>query len=113
MPNVLCAGIPVSDFTAARAWYERLLGRPPDVVPHETEVMWEVAPAGWLYVVGDAERAGRALVTVLIDDLDAWLAGLAERGVAVAGVEEVGGGRKADIIDPEGNRIAFAQVPQS
>jgi predicted enzyme related to lactoylglutathione lyase len=112
MPDVLCAGVPVADFQVARAWYERLFGRPPEVLPHETEAMWQAAASGWIYVVGDAERAGHALVTLLIDDLDGWLAALAERGVAVATIEEVGGGRKATVIDPDGNRVAFAQVPQ-
>jgi hypothetical protein len=33
----LFAGIPVSDFATAREWYERLIGRPPDLVPHDAE----------------------------------------------------------------------------
>ena len=34
----------------------------------------------WVYVVEDSERAGRGLLTVIVDDLDAQLAGLAQRG---------------------------------
>ena len=112
MPPVLFAGVPVADHPAARGWYERLFGRAPDMVPNETEVVWQVAEAGWVYVVADAERAGRALVTVIVDDLDGLLAGLAERGLAPGAIETYGNGvRRAEIRDPEGNRIAFGQVP--
>ena len=76
MPPVLFAGVPVADYPAARGWYERLFGRGPDMVPNQTEVVWQVAEGGWVYVVADAERAGRALVTVIVDDLDGLLAGL-------------------------------------
>ena len=33
----LFAGIPVSDYAAALAWYERLLGSPPSFFPHDTD----------------------------------------------------------------------------
>jgi predicted enzyme related to lactoylglutathione lyase len=105
------AGVPVSDFASARAWYERLFGREPDLVPHETEVAWQVAGAGWVYVVADAERAGRALLTLLVDDLELQAAELAERGLPAA-IEVQPFGRRVVIADPDGNRITFAQ-PQA
>jgi catechol 2,3-dioxygenase-like lactoylglutathione lyase family enzyme len=112
VPDVLFAGVPVADLDVARGWYERLLGREPDLVPNESEVAWQVAEAGWVYVVADAARAGRALVTVIVDDLDGLLAGLVERGLEPGAVETYGNGvRRAEIRDPEGNRIAFGQVP--
>ncbi|MCW2631729.1 MAG: hypothetical protein JWR88_691 [Pseudonocardia sp.] len=47
----LFAGIPVSDFATAREWYERLIGRPPDLVPHDAEAAWRLAATtGWIYV---------------------------------------------------------------
>lgn len=96
------AGIPVADFAVARAWYEELFGRPPDLVAHETDVAWQLTETGWVYVVEDAERAGRALVTVLVDDLDA---------LDVDGERETVPGkfRRAAVADPDGNRITFAQ----
>ena len=39
--NHVFAGIPVADYDAALAWYERLLGRLPDVIVKENEVMWQ------------------------------------------------------------------------
>jgi catechol 2,3-dioxygenase-like lactoylglutathione lyase family enzyme len=110
--EVLFAGVPVADLDAARGWYERLLGRAPDMVPNETEVAWQLAQAGWIYVVADAERAGRALLTLIVDDLDGLLGGIRERGLRAGPVETLSNGvRRAEIADPEGNRIAFGEVP--
>jgi catechol 2,3-dioxygenase-like lactoylglutathione lyase family enzyme len=112
MPSALFAGVAVADLDVGRRWYERLLGRPPDLVPNETEVAWQVTEAGWLYVVEDAPRAGRALVTVIVDDLDGVLTGLDARGIAAEPVQTYGNGvRKVEIDDPDGNRIGFGQVP--
>src|SRR3954468_3406154 len=113
MPEVLFSGVTVADFEAARAWYERLFGRPADVVPHETEVMWQVAEAGWGYVGAAPERAGRALLTLMVDALDARLAGLSALGLGPGPPEPVGGGRKAQVSDPDGNRISLAEAPQA
>ena len=103
------AGVPVADYAAALAWYERLAGRPADFAPHETESVWRLGPA-WIYVVSDAERAGRAMLTLIVDDLEAEVAALAERGLETGPMGMVADVmRKADITDPEGNRITFAE----
>ena len=101
------AGLPVADYPAAMAWYGRLFGRPPDVVAHATESLWQGVGEGWVYVVGDAERAGGALVTFLVDDLEATVAELAQRGLAPDEMETRP--PKAVFADPDGNRIGFAQ----
>lgn len=107
----LCAGVPVADLEQAQAWYERLLGRPPDVVPNDLEVMWQVTETGLIYVVADPDRAGKALVTVLVEDLDAELDAVRERGITVGPVETAPGlHRKAIFEDPEGNLISLAQA---
>lgn len=108
METLLFAGVPVADYGAALVWYSRLFGRAPDVDVHATEAMWQISAGGWLYVVADASRAGHALVTVLVSDLDGWLAGLAERGITHAPIESAPGlYRKAAILDPDGNMISF------
>ena len=110
---MLFAGIPVANFTAASAWYERFLGRPPDVIPSPgREVMWQVAEAGWIYVVVDPERAGHALVTVSVPDVEQRVAELAARGIAAGPIEEQAPGAwKAEVEDPDGNRVGLAQLP--
>lgn len=109
--DVLFAAVATADYAPALEWYVRFFGRPPDLVPHETEAAWQVADAGWVYLVADAERAGRATVTLIVEDLDARLDELASRGLAPERIEPVGAaGRKATVVDPEGNRLALAQV---
>jgi predicted enzyme related to lactoylglutathione lyase len=104
------AGVPVADYRAMLPWYERLFGKPPDFFPQEGEAVWRVTEHAWVYVVADAERAGRALLTILVDDLEDQVAQLAERGVPVGPIEVMpGSARKAEISDPEGNRITFGQ----
>jgi predicted enzyme related to lactoylglutathione lyase len=109
--NVLFAGIAVADFAAAIEWYERLLGGPPDMAPHETERAWRLTEESWIYVVSDPQRAGKSLLTVMVDDLDERLAAIAERGIEVGPVEQLGKTtRKVEVVDPEGNRVGFGQA---
>lgn len=104
------AGIATAHYAAALPWYERLFGRPPDLLPQDEEAAWQLADTGWIYLVGDADRTGRALLTLLVDDLDEQVAALAERGLAPNEVETLSdAGRKAAFVDPEGNKITFAQ----
>jgi predicted enzyme related to lactoylglutathione lyase len=109
--GVLFAGVPVTDFAVAHAWYARLFGRPADIVVHDTEVMWRFADAAWLYVVADAQRAGHALVSMAVPDLDQAMADFGTRGISAGPVEIVGeAGRKASVTDADGNRVSFIQV---
>jgi hypothetical protein len=105
----LFAGNPVSDYEAARPWYERLLGGEPSFTPHETEAVWELAEDRYLYIVEDPERSGRAIHTVFVEDLDARIADIASRGMEPDGREEYPGkARKVSYRDPDGNEISFA-----
>ena len=108
--NVLFAGIAVADLDTAIEWYERLFGGPPDMTPIEIERVWKLTDESWIYVVTDPERAGNALVTVMVDDLDVRLAGMGKRGIEVGEIEQINEKtRKAEIVDPEGNRVGFGQ----
>jgi catechol 2,3-dioxygenase-like lactoylglutathione lyase family enzyme len=101
-------GLPVTDYEPARDWYERLLGRPPDMLPTKDEAVWHLASAGSIYVVADRERAGSGLLTIAVGDLEEQLAALAEHGIpnAEAGARE-GEPRKVVVTDPDGNTISF------
>jgi catechol 2,3-dioxygenase-like lactoylglutathione lyase family enzyme len=104
------AGLAVADLPAALAWYERLLGRPPDLVPNWNEAAWQLTENGWIYVVGDSTRAGKGLLTLLVDDVDERIAEFAERGLAPVTIETLPNVvRKATIADPEGNQITLGQ----
>ncbi|WP_199442071.1 VOC family protein [Umezawaea beigongshangensis] len=108
----LFAGTPVSDHPAALTWYEKLLGSPPTFVPNDTEAVWELAEHRYVFVELRPEHAGHALHTVFVDDLDARVAGAAERGVEPAKRETYSNGvRKTTHVDPEGNEIGFGGAP--
>jgi predicted enzyme related to lactoylglutathione lyase len=110
-PNVLFAGVATADLDRAAAWYDALLGRPADVVVNDDEVMWRIGEEGWLYLVRDPSRAGGALVTVAVPDLDAAVAEMTIRGLGRPTIEIIeGAGRKAPVVDPEGNTINLIEV---
>jgi predicted enzyme related to lactoylglutathione lyase len=108
----LFAGVPVRDYAAAAAWYERLLGAPPSFLPNDTEAVWEIAEHRFVYIDVRPEDAGHALHTVFVSDLDARLARIAERGLEPAARETYENGvRKAIFHDPDGNEIGFGGPP--
>jgi catechol 2,3-dioxygenase-like lactoylglutathione lyase family enzyme len=108
------AGIPVADFRSMLAWYERLFGKPPAFFPHDREAVWQITDHAWIYVVEDVERAGKALITILVDDIDTQVVELAERDVPVGPIETMDVGvRHVAIHDPEGNRVTFGQPPDA
>jgi len=107
----LFAAMPVSDRERATGWYERLFGRPPDLIPNEHEAAWQVTQTGWIYVFVDALRAGSGVQTLLIADLDAFIEEMTERGIASSPVEPVGpSGRRTVVGDQDGNLLKVAQV---
>src|SRR5215471_3916158 len=111
--DVLFAGIAVSDFKAAQAWYERFFARPADVVANEEEVMWQVTDRGWLYIVRDEDHAGNSIVAMAVPDIEDATSALKARGVAPGPIEPEGdAGLKAVAMDPDGNSIAIIEVLQ-
>jgi catechol 2,3-dioxygenase-like lactoylglutathione lyase family enzyme len=104
----LFAGIRVSDYEAAKAWYERLLGAEPSFIPHATEAVWELAEHRFLFIEEDAEGSGGAMHTVFVDDLDKLVADIASRGIEPdERVTYPGKARKAIYRDADGNEIGF------
>ena len=109
--NYVFAGLVVANRDAAVAWYERLLGRPPTFLPNEVEAVWQVVDTASMYVLADAERAGRGIVTLVVDDLEASRAEIAGRGIETGAIEEIpGAGRKSVIVDPDGNVVSIIEV---
>jgi len=108
----LFAGICVGDYAAARPWYERLLGAEPSFLAHETEAVWEIAEHRSIFIVEDADRAGHALHTIFVDDLDSLVSEIAARGITPAEREAYPNGvRKVIYRDSDGNEIGFGGGP--
>jgi len=108
----LFAGIPVSDYTKALKWYERLLGSKPTFYPHDTEAVRELAEHRYVYIVQQPEHAGHAMHTLFVDDLDALVTQIANRGLDPLKQETyLNGVRKTTYRDPDGNEIGFGGAP--
>ena len=108
----LFAGIPVADYTAALSWYQRLLGSEPTFYPNDTEAVWELAEHRYVYIVLRPEHAGHAMHTLFVDDLDALVERLADRGLDSVKQETYSNGvRKTTYRDPDGNEIGFGGAP--
>lgn len=109
----LFAVIPVNDYPAAVSWYETLLGGQPSFEAHATEVVWELAEDRSVAVLQEPAKAGNAMITVFVDDLDAWVDGISERGIAPAKRETYGNGVcKVTYRDADGNEIGFGGLPR-
>jgi lactoylglutathione lyase len=116
----------VSDFAAVAAYYRDVVGLTPQfagIEPpyaafkpeqgsalclHDRADLAEVLGEGVLRAAGTADAA---MVSLRVDDLDAYLAGVTARGAdVVAGPVEFGGRvRGAYLRDPEGNLIEIQQ----
>jgi hypothetical protein len=108
----LFAGFPVSAFEAARPWYEAVLGGEPSFFAHETECVWEVGEHRYLYIVEDAQRAGHAVATLFVEDLDERVAAISGRGIEPTERETYSNGvRKVTYRDADGNEIGFGGAP--
>jgi predicted enzyme related to lactoylglutathione lyase len=105
------AGLVVVDRDRAAAWYERLFGRPPTFLPNDVEAVWQVADTASVYLLADAERAGRGILTLVVDDLDARVAEIAGRGIFPGAIEDIpGAGRKSTTTDPDGNAVSLVEI---
>ncbi|WP_126976159.1 VOC family protein [Frigidibacter oleivorans] len=102
----------VEDFDAGVAWYERFMGRPADDTPIPGMAQWRNMGGAGLQVWEEAERAGQAIMTIVVPDLATEKARLAAAGMEL--INEASGdfGAVAQLIDPEGNRINLAEPPR-
>jgi catechol 2,3-dioxygenase-like lactoylglutathione lyase family enzyme len=112
MPLDLFAGIPVRDRAAATHWYELLFGRSPSFLPNENEVVWELAEHRFVFIEQRPENAGHARHLLFVEDFDALVAQIADRGLTPTELETLSNGvRKAAYRDPDGNRFEFGGAP--
>lgn len=105
--------LPVTDHAKAVKWYEKWIGRAPDLEPTEGIAEWKLAENAWIQVSVDPEFAGRTTVVGGVKDIDAQRSACAAVKVSVGDVSDYGFVKTADAVDPAGNKIRFVQeVPQ-
>jgi hypothetical protein len=108
----LFAGVPVREYGSALAWYERLFGAPPSFLPNSVEAVWEIAENRYVFIEVRPEHAGHAMHTVFVEDFDARMSELAQRGLEPAERETYENGvRKYTFRDEDGNEIGFGGAP--
>lgn len=104
--NRALAGIPVADHAAALIWWERLLDRPADAAPMPGLAEWHFGSSSGVQIVLDKERAGSGLLTLLPDDMAAFIAAGA-RGISIGEINDGERARFVAVTDPEGNTITI------
>ena len=108
----LFAGLPVSDLERAKEWYPRLLGDPESCDPDDTERVSPLGEHRYVYAVLDAVRAGGAVVTLFVDDLERFVDAASSRGIEPTASETYDNGvRKVTYRDPDGNEIGIGGGP--
>jgi hypothetical protein len=89
--------------------YERLLGSEPAFFPNDIEAVWAVGERRWFYLVEDVPKAGSALVTVMVADLDAAVEAVRGRGIEPTEFEDDGEARKYVFHGLDGDEIGIGQ----
>ncbi|WP_442577082.1 VOC family protein [Microbacterium sp. F51-2R] len=110
----LFAGFPVVDYGRALEWYRQVLGVEPSFHPNDREAVWEVGPHCFVYFEVLPGRAGGSLSMIMVDDIDAKVAEIAERSVEPLRIERYAEGmRKVVYRDPDGNELSFGGTSSS
>ncbi len=103
----------VLDFGRGRAWYEGLLERPPDFVPHENFCEWQLTPGMWLQVGQGQPARDSGPLRLGVDNLE----GERDRVVALLEVPPFDIHQRTEVPvrwatfeDPWGNRVGLFQA---
>jgi predicted enzyme related to lactoylglutathione lyase len=104
------AVIAVKNLQAATPWYEKLIGRGPDRIDPSGSREWIFEQGGRLQLREDQARAGRALITCAVGDLDKETQQLSIAGITIGEVNRTSSERVFTIEDPDGNTIALAEI---
>jgi catechol 2,3-dioxygenase-like lactoylglutathione lyase family enzyme len=101
------AGIAVSDFRQALAWYKRFLGAEPTFYPNDIEAVWVLAEDRYVYIIRDLDRAGGGVSMIWVDDPVAEVNRIAAQGIQWDDVEEHDEVRKYVLHDADGNETGI------
>ena len=100
----------VTDIQQGQKWYEILLNKKPDLIPHDGFVEWEIIPGFWLQVAEGTASEGsgplRLGVTNIIAERDRLIKELAIENFEIFSREEVTA-KWGSITDPWGNQLGF------
>ncbi|MEH7237454.1 VOC family protein [Bacillus sp. JJ1562] len=60
----------VSDFSRGQKWYETLLQKKPDYIPHDGFAEWELLPGCWLQIAEGNSSLGSGPLRLGVDNLE-------------------------------------------
>lgn len=61
----------VTDIKEGQKWYQTLLNKEPDFIPHEGFTEWELIPGGWLQVAEGLPNEGSGPIRLGVIDIKA------------------------------------------
>jgi len=100
----------VTDIQQGQRWYEILLNKKPDFIPHEGFAEWEIIPGYWLQVAEGVPSEGsgplRLGVTNIIAERDRLVKELGIEKFEIFSREEVTA-KWGSFTDPWGNELGF------
>ncbi len=100
----------VTDFEQGQKWYEKLLKRRPDFMPHEGFAEWEVIPGCWLQIAEGIPSEGSGPLRLAVNNLEAEQERIARElnvdHFEIYARDEVPV-RWGTFTDPWGNQIGF------
>ena len=100
-------GLPARDLNAARAWYERVLGKVADIEPVPGILEFEVHPGSWLQL----HDGDRTVFRIGVKDVEAARGRLATMGIDVGPIERIEAVIAFfEFADPDGNLLSLYQV---
>jgi hypothetical protein len=100
----------VSDFEKGRNWYQTLLNKEPDFIPHEGFAEWKLIPGSWLQIAEGTPTEGSGPLRLGVTDIESERDRVVkELNVAPFEVYSREGVpvRWGTFSDPWGNRIGF------
>jgi hypothetical protein len=107
--TLVMPSLAVVDLEQSVSWYTRLLGRGPDRRPMQGTAEWDLLGGGGVQLSVGIERAGHTVI-LGVDDVDAEVFALAQRGLSLdASTEPSGQFRLAFLDDPAGNTVILSQ----
>lgn len=105
-------GLPVPDLHHAVAWYQQLIGRPPDLEPAPGVAEFELTPRCWLQLLEGKKQPGQGnILRVGVTDLNLACEHLRQMGIEPGPIRRVEGVvAYCGFSDPFGNQLSLYQV---
>jgi len=106
------ASIMTADLKNANKWYSDLLGRKADYHPMDNLYEWDFPNGGVLQVFSDKDGASHSSITLIVDNIEQIKERLAKNKIKIEHQTCTEVANTVTILDPEKNRITFAQNNQ-